>query len=64
MFTIQSTINHYGNILVSHYGTFTTIGDADRAKTNIINRAKTGNHYAVVPITDRTKPKPLHPSYL
>lgn len=65
MYTIQSTINHYGNVLVAHYGTFATIGDADRARTNIINNAPwQSDSYAVVPITDRINPKPIHPSYL
>jgi len=65
MFTIQSTINHYGNVLVSHYGTFNTISDADRARANIVNNERNfGASYAVVPITAHTTPKPLHASYL
>lgn len=65
MYTIQSNTNHYGRVLVAHYGTFATIGDADRARNNVTNHApKTGATYAVVPITDSTTPKPIHPSYL
>jgi hypothetical protein len=66
MYTIQSTTNWYGKLLVSYYGTFATIGDADRARANIVNHApKTGAHYAAVLITKHTAtPKPLHPSYL
>lgn len=64
MYTIQSTINHFGNRIVSHYGQFTDPDAAHQATLNVIHRAKTGNHYTVVPITGDIKPKPLHPSYI